>query len=138
MFNCDLEDMTITMHRGDTGAFKVAATRESGSSWTSADRALFTVRKADGTVMLQRFYRLDTALGNGVIEVQFHNNDTDTWDNGSYDTELRYIVNPYWSGTAPVADVTDALQVDDAIVDGDVVRTVIQSTMKIDDIYGEV
>ncbi len=137
MFNVDLGTMEITMHRGDTGAFKVSAARESETAWTSADRALFTVDK-DGEVVIQRFYRLDTDLGNGIIEIQFHNSDTDTLDNGQYNTELRYIINPYWDGTAPVNDVTDALAVDDKIVDGDIVRTVIQSTLKIDDIYGEV
>ncbi len=137
MFNCDLETMEITMHRGETGAFKVAATRESGTQWTSADRALFTVDK-DGEVVLQRFYRLDTDLGNGIVQIEFHNGDTDTLENGQYNTELRYIINPYWDGTAPENDVTDALAVDDKIIDGDIVRTAIQSTLKIDDIYGEV
>lgn len=137
MFNVDLETMEITMHRGDTGAFKVSATRESGTAWTSADRALLTIDK-DGTPVIQRFYRLDTALGNGKIQIEFHNDDTDTLENGQYNTELRYIINPYWDGTAPVNDVTDALAVDASIVGGDIVRTVIQSTLKIDDIYGEV
>lgn len=137
MFSVNLSTMEITMHRGDTGAFKVSATRESETAWTSDDRALFTVKK-DGDVYIQRFYRLDTDLGNGVIEIQLHNDDTDHLENGQYTTELRYIVHPYWDGTAPEGDCVDALTAGVAIVDGDVVRTVIQSTLAINDIYGEV
>lgn len=142
MFSVDHETGAITMHRGDTGAFNVAASRSSGADWTEADRLLFTVRAADGTVVLQRFYRLDDdeGLGNGVVKIQFHNNDTDTWDNGSYDVERRYIVNPYWNGTAPTGMVTDALTAGVRIVNGDIVRVPEKghTTMTLSDIYGEV
>ena len=48
MFNVDLETMEIKMHRGDTGSFKVASERESGTAWTEDDRMIFTVRDAQG------------------------------------------------------------------------------------------
>ena len=59
MFNVDLNTMAITMHRGDTGSFKVHASRKSGDSWTADDRMLFTIKNQNGVTVIQRFYRLD-------------------------------------------------------------------------------
>jgi hypothetical protein len=140
MFNVDLETMEIKMHRGDTGSFKVAAERESGTAWTEDDRMIFTVRDAKGQVVLQRYYRLDDQydLGDGVVLIEIHNDDTDKWANGIYNTELRFDVDPIWNGEAPTARCVDALTAGVRMVEGSIVRTVIQSTMTIDDIYGEV
>ena len=98
MFSVDETGTSISMHAGDTGAFKVHATRKSGTAWTDDDRMLFTIKNAAGEIVLQRFYRLDDdeGLGNGVVEIQFHNNDTDEWAPGQYSMERRYAVNPYW------------------------------------------
>lgn len=140
MFNVDLTNMEIKMHRGDTGSFKVHAERGSGEAWTEDDRMLFTVRSATGETVMQRFYRLDDAwdLGDGVVLIEFHNDDTDTWANGSYSTELRFDISPIWNGTAPTARCVDALTAGVRMIEGSIVRTVIQSTLTIDDIYGEV
>lgn len=142
MFSINHDTGDITMHRGDTGAFKVSATRSSGEDWTEDDRMLWTVRSASGDIVMQRFYRLDDdeGLGNGVVEIQFHNNDTDQWDNGIYNTERRYIVNAYWDGEAPEGNCVDALTAGVRIVDGDIVRVPEhgQATMSLSDIYGEV
>lgn len=139
MFTRD-ENGNITMHRGDTGAFVVSAAKKSGNTWTEDDRMLFTVKNAAGDVVLQRIYRLDTDLGNGKSEIQFHNNDTDEWENGIYNAERRYIINCRWDGEAPEGDCVNALAVDARIVDGDVVRVpeTGQFTISLNDIYGEV
>ena len=128
------------MHAGDTGAFKVKATRTSGTDWTEDDRMLFTIRNASGEIVMQRFYRLDDdeGLGNGVVEIQFHNNDTDTWAPGLYSMERRYDVNAYWNGTAPEGMCVDALTAGVRMVDGDVVRTVVQGSLTIQGILGEI
>ena len=140
MFVHDPENGNITMHRGDTGAYKVLATRRGGSNWTEHDRMIFTVKNDEGEIVLQRFYRLDTDLGNGVVEIQFHNNDTDQFKSGTYNWERRYIVNPRWEGTAPTGDCVNALTADARIVEGDVVRVPAtgQGTMVLSEIYGEV
>ena len=132
--------MAITMHRGDTGSFKVHAERASGDAWTENDRLLFTVKDGQGDVVLQRFYRLDDQwdLGDGTVLIEFHNNDTDTWQNGQYSTELRYNIEPIWNGTVPTGRCVNALTAGVRMTDGAIVRTVLQSTMTIDDIYGEV
>lgn len=139
-FNRNADATQITLHAGDTGAFKVHATRKSGTDWTSADRMLFTVRNASNEIVMQRFYRLDDdeGLGNGVVEIQFHNNDTDTWPAGAYTTERRYDVNALWSGTAPEGMCVNALTAGVRMLDGDVVRTVVQGTLTIMGIYGDI
>ena len=141
MFEVTNNGTVVKMHAGDTGSIAVKAKRSSGEDWTSSDRMLFTI-KSGTEIIMQRFYRLDDdeGLGNGVVKIQFHNNDTDTWDNGSYDVERRYIVNPYWNGTAPTGMVTDALTAGVRIVNGDIVRVPEKghTTMTLSDIYGEV
>ena len=141
MFNVDLNTMAITMHQGDTGSFKIGATRESGDEWTSADRMLFTVKNGQGEIVLQRIYRLDDQydLGNGKVLVEFHNDDTDTWDAGTYSTELRFDVSPIWDGTAPTARCVNALSPGTPkMIEGSIVRTTIQSTLTISGILGEI
>ena len=133
--------MAITMHQGDTGSFKIGATRESGDEWTSADRMLFTVKNGQGEIVLQRIYRLDDQydMGNGKVLVEFHNDDTDTWDAGTYSTELRFDVSPIWDGTAPTARCVNALSPGTPkMIEGSIVRTTIQSTLTISGILGEI
>lgn len=142
MFNVDLNTMAITMHRGDTGSFKVEATRSSGEAWTENDRALFTIRNQQGEIVLQRIYRLDDQydLGDGVILVEFHNDDTDTWEAGTFSTELRFDVSPIWDGTpVPTARCVDALAAGvPKMIEGSIVRTEIQSTLTITGVLGDI
>lgn len=140
MFNFETDTCAITMHRGDTGSKWIHASRESGTPWTANDRCLFTVRNAQGDVVMQRLYRLDNqwGAGNGWFLMEFHNNDTDEWANGSYSTEWRYDIEPLWSGEAPAGRCVDALAAGVRMVEGSVVRTVVQSTMTLNDVYGEV
>lgn len=141
MFHLDLTTGDIKMHRGDTGSFKVSAERKSGDAWTDEDRMLFTVRNGQGEIVMQRIYRLDDQwdLGDGVVLIEFHNDDTDKWGNGMYQMERRYVVSPIWDGTPSTARCVDALQPNTAMmVEGGVVRTVFQGSITVDDIYGEV
>lgn len=123
MFEVNESTGAITLHAGDTGSYRVEAELETGEEWTSADRMKFSVESESGSVILERYYRLDTSLGNGVVIIMFHNDDTDDWTPGTYRTQCRYYVNPRWDGTAPTGDVTDALAEGVAhIIEGDVVR----------------
>ena len=143
MFNVDLETMAIDMHRGDTGAFKIAATKASGAAWGEHDRMLFTVSSADGTDKIRRLYRLDdgrteTDLGDGIVLIEFHNDDTDQWASGTYTTELRFIGDAVWDGTELTSDCVDDLISTSHIIEGALVRTPLQSTLNIRNIIGEV
>lgn len=139
MFNVD-ETGNVTMHQGDTGAYKVHATRQTGEAWTSDDRLLFTIRNSAGDIVIQRIYRLDDddGLGNGVVEIQFHNSDTDSLPNGTYQVERRYNIHPYWDGTPPEGMCVDALTADARMIEGDCVRTVFQGNLTISDVYGDI
>ena len=141
MFDVNIETMAITMHSGDTGSFKIAATREGGDEWTSDDRMLFTVKNGQGETVMQRIYRLDDQydLGNGKVLVEFHNDDTDQWDPGTYSTELRFDVSPIWDGTPPTARCVDAMAAGTPkMIEGSIIRTTIQSTLTISGILGKI
>lgn len=140
MFNFDNNTCAITMHQGDTGSKWIHATRESGTDWTDDDRCLFTVRNANGEIVMQRLYRLDDqwGAGNGWYLMEFHNNDTDTWPTGIYNTEWRYDVTPLWDGTAPTGRCVNAMTAGVKMNEGSVVRTVIQSTLSISGVLGDI
>lgn len=140
MFKVNLDTMAIEMHQGDTGSFKIHAERGSGEAWTEYDRALFTVKDGQGEIVMQRIYRLDDQwdLGDGTILVEFHNDDTDSWDPGQYSTELRFNVSPIWQGTAPTARCVNALTTSARMVEGSIVRTKIQSTLTISGVLGDI
>lgn len=126
------EHGAITMHQGDTGAFLGKVAREDGEDFGEGDVALYTVRNGSGENLIEREYALDDdeGLGNGRFLVVFHNSDTDDperWPVGTYQTEVRIVVNPYRDSAGKV-------------VDGDIVRVPEngQNTLTIQDVYRKV
>lgn len=143
MFDIDLETMRIEMHKGDTGSFLVTAEKTSGDAWTDDDRMIFTVAAADGTVVLERYYRLDSGrtsvtLPAGQALIEFHNDDTDGWSTGSYNTQLRFVGDAVWDGDPVTTDMADSLAIESHLIEGVPVRTALQSTLQIRAIYGGV
>lgn len=143
MFTVDLTTGAVTMHQGDTGSYKVKATRKSGTSWTENDRMLLTIMAGERP-LIQRIYRLDDAygLGDGVVLIEFHNDDTDKMPTGSYTMERRYVIDPIWDvesgGSIPTGRCEDYLTATAKMVEGSVVRTIIQTTFTLNGIIGEV
>lgn len=139
-FQHDLATGNIKMNAGDTGAIKVKCTRESGESWPAESRMLMTVRKSDGTIVMQRIYRLDDqyGLGDGTVLIEFHNDDTDDWESGDYSMERRYDVHPVWEGTPSTARCVDALTSDARMIEGATVRTVFAGVLHIDGVLGRI
>ena len=146
MFEITYPNGDIEMHRGDTGSYKVVPRRDDGEPWTSADRLIYSVKNAAGTVVLKRAYRLDREGKNGIADIEYHNADTDTWPGGTYEGELRAIIDAYWSiPDPPTADVVDLLalqeemDVERIVVDGNTVRTRKERfTLTVRDVIGEV
>lgn len=138
-FEFDMETGDINMNAGDTGSIKVKCRRGSGELWTSDSRMLFTVTGQNGIVM-QRIYRMDDqwGLGDGVVLIEFHNDDTDTWEPGDYAMERRYNVSPIWQGTPSTARCVDALTSSAKMVEGATVRTVFKGTLHIDSVQGRI
>ena len=99
MWSIDKNTMSVTMHKGDTGAFYVTLTRGSGLDYADGDVAIFEVALGED-ILIHREYNLNPAepndieLGDGKFLVSFANSDTDTWAEGSYDTEIRSVINP--------------------------------------------
>ena len=136
----DNETGDIIMNAGDTGAFKVHCSRKSGDDWPSTARMLYTITNASGEIVLQRIYRLDDqwGLGDGVVQIEFHNDDTDDWPAGQYTTERRYNLSPIWEGTPSTARCVDALTSSAQMVEGVPVRTVFKGTLTIESVQGRI
>ena len=77
-------------------------------------------------------------LGDGWVQIEFHNDDTDDWDPGAYDVEMRFDVAPVWTGTPPTGRCEDALTAGVEIIEGSIVRTAIHSTLTIEEVYGKI
>lgn len=109
MFSLTPETGLIEMNVGDTGSVELEAHRDDGEAWTEYDRAVFTIKGGDA-IAIERTYALDGELGNGVILIEFHSNDTKDLNPGAYSWEVRFFANPYYDD-------------DDNIVGGDIVDT---------------
>ena len=140
-FQVDYETGDIKMNAGDTGSFKVHASRKNGEDWPSDSRMLFTVKNQQGEILMQRIYRLDDQwdLGDGVVLIEFHNDDTDDWEAGDYSMERRYDVYPIWDGTPSTARCVNELAEGTVMmVEGVTVRTVFQGNLHIDGVSGRI
>ena len=93
-----VEDFTITMSRGDTGSVVVKAT---GRTFNAEDRALFTVKSQEGTVVKQQAYQIDSA---GRFTASFLNAETDYLAPGNYTWDVRYVIHPYYDGDGKIVD----------------------------------
>ena len=125
-FKVDKNTMAVTMHKGNTGAYWVQLDKVVGGDFVEGDVAIYEVWQGS-TRKIHREYELqpDTPTsicpGDGKFLIAFLNSDTDTWTPGSYNTEIAVSLNPVRS--------------DGSVVDGDTVRTIVQSTLTIQSVY---
>ena len=101
MFN--VEDYTITLSRGDTGAIKVNATATlEGEPYTfgADDRALFSIKNANGEIIMQKA----SAMTDNSFTVYFLNADTDALAPGAFSWDVRYIIHPYYDAAGNIVD----------------------------------
>ena len=125
MWSVNKETMAVTMHKGDTGAYWVQLDRSSGDDFEEGDVAIYEVwsgqtNKIHREFDLQPETPTDICPGDGKFLVSFRNSDTDTWAAGTYNSEIRVSLNP--------------IRTSGKVVDGDTVRTVIKSTITIQDV----
>lgn len=112
---------SISLSRGDTGAIKLTANTD--YTFTSDDRALFSVKNAVGETVKEVVSALDE---NNAFTVTFFNSDTDSLAAGAYTWDVRYIIHPYYDS-------------DGNIVNGDQVITPIQPmSLQLLQVVGEV
>lgn len=125
MFDVNESTMAVTLHKGDTGAYTVTLELDDGEDFVDGDVAIYEVWQGTNR-LIHREFNLQpddptyTEYGDGVFLIAFRNSDTDTWAAGSYNTEIRVSLNPIRSSGA--------------VVDGDTVRTIVQSTITIQDV----
>lgn len=125
MFDVNESTMAVTLHKGDTGAYTVTLELEDGEEFVDGDVAIYEVWQGTNR-LIHREFNLQpdeptyTEYGDGVFLIAFRNSDTDTWAAGSYNTEIRVSLNPIRSSGA--------------VVDGDTVRTIVKSTITIQDV----
>ena len=125
-WDVNTDTMAVTMHKGDTGAYWVDLELEDDEEFVEGDVAIYEVWS--GTTLIQhREFELqpetptEICPGDGSFLISFRNSDTDTLATGTYQTEIRVSLNPVRSGGK--------------VVDGDTVRTVVQSTIQINRVY---
>lgn len=99
MFSVDTETGTITISRGDTGAFRVKA--RTSYTFQTADRALFTIKDGMGNIVRQRIYEIDENKG---FNVYFYNADTDSQEQTTFRWDVRWVINPYYDESGKIVD----------------------------------
>ena len=101
MYNVD--GYTINLSRGDTGALKISATATlEGEPFTfgSDDRALFSIKNNIGEVVKEKV----AEMTDNAFTVYFLNADTDSLSPGTYQWDVRYIINPYYDANGRIVD----------------------------------
>ena len=92
-----VDGTTITLSRGDTGSVVIGAT---GYTFGTDDRAVFTMKNGAGVVIMENYYELE----DGQFKVYFRNADTDSRPTGSYQWDVRYVINPYYDSNGRIVD----------------------------------
>ena len=90
-----VEDYSITLSRGDTGAMRVRAEATLNGepfSFGSDDRALFSIKNGQGEIVKEKV----ASLTNNEFIVYFLNADTDNLAPTTYTWDVRYIIHPYY------------------------------------------
>lgn len=127
MWAIDTNTMAVTMHKGDTGAYWVnLSLSDESDSFVDGDVAIYEVWQGNTAMLEHREFNLqpetptEITPGNGRFLIAFRNSDTDTLAAGSYRTEIRVALNP--------------VRASGKVKDGNLVRTVVQSTISILDV----
>ena len=94
-----VEGTTITLSRGDTGAVRIEA--ETDYTFTSDDRALFTIKDSAGKVVRDKAYPIDE---NNGFNVYFFNEDTDKKELGTFTWDVRFVIHPYYDSAGKIVD----------------------------------
>lgn len=97
MFIVDTETNEIRMSRGDTGAIEINV---SGYDFGELDRALFSIKDGNGTIVKQHIYPIE----NGKFTVTFYNHDTDNLPAGGYTWDVRFVIHPYYDEAGNIVD----------------------------------
>ena len=87
----------IRLSRGDTG---IIPFRVEGVTLTDKDRAVFTVRRLTGAVLMQKVI----APEKNIFYVPFTNEETDGWKVGDYEWDIRIALDAVLDEQGRVTD----------------------------------
>lgn len=88
---------TIRLSRGDTGVIHFAV---EGKGLTDEDRAVFTIRRRSGAMLLQKVI----PPVDGAFFVPFTNDETDGWQPGEYSWDIRIALGAVTDENGRVTD----------------------------------
>lgn len=98
-----VDGYSISLSRGDTGAVRIkadATLNEEAFTFGSDDRALFSLRNANGELVMEKV----SEMQDNAFVVYFQNGDTDGLASGSYTWDVRYIIHPYYDDSGRIVN----------------------------------
>ena len=115
-----IDNSTINIPCGDTGAIRIKANakyRGTDNPYTfgERDRALFTLKTANGTIVKQKVY----PLVNNTFTVVFLHDDTKNY-NGVLRWDVRYFINPHYIEGDPIPRNGDQIETPKRPMDGNI------------------
>ena len=108
MFN--VQDRTITISRGDTGAVRFYI---DGYTFDNADRAIFTLSTAAGVHIMTVMSDEGQLADDGMFTVYFRHNDTKDMSEGNYVYDVRIVIHPYYNSTGDIVNGDQVLTPED-------------------------
>ena len=108
MFN--VQDRTITISRGDTGAVRFYI---DGYDFETAARAIFTLSTSSGVVIMRVVSNEGDLSDDGMFTVYFRHNDTADQSEGNYVYDVRVVIHPYYNASGDIINGDQILTPDD-------------------------
>lgn len=109
MFVVNESTKAITLHRGDTGAVTITLTGYDFSNVTA--RAVFSVKNS-GTTVKEEICQIDE---NNQFTVEFANEDTDYLSPGTYEYDVRVVIDPVYDDDGKIINGSEVMTPEDPI-----------------------
>jgi hypothetical protein len=108
MFN--VQDRTITISRGDTGAVRFYI---DGYAFANNDVAIFTLSTAAGVNIMTVVSDNGALADDGMFTVYFRHDDTKDLSEGNYVYDIRIVINPRRNASNDVVNGDQVLTPED-------------------------
>lgn len=99
----EINGTRITITSGDTALLTITAT---GEKLTKGDRAVFTVRRENGGLLMEKVAIPDEE---NRIRIPFLNSETEKWKEGNYNWDVRYVLGALTDDQGRVTDGDEVL-----------------------------
>lgn len=85
----ELSGTRIRLTQGDTGLLTINA-KDSDHVWTEADKAVFTARKQNGSLLVEMVLQPEA---DGRVQIPLTSDLSDGWKPGDYKWDIRYVID---------------------------------------------